>query len=253
MIVEYHRPGSLEEALELLNRAQPITVPIGGGSGLDRSAPQPVAVVDLQSLGLDTIRSIGNNLEIGATVTLDYLLKDPSLWPALRNAIRQEANYNQRQVATIAGSLVACSGRSPFATALLALDAQLILLPDGQPASLGDLLPLRAELLRGKLVSQVKLPLNVRMDFQYVARTPADWPLVCAALARWPSGRTRLALGGYGGAPILGMDGPEAEGLEIAARDAYRTAGDQWATAEYRSEMAGVLARRCLEAVQAEA
>jgi hypothetical protein len=78
----------------------------------------------------------------------------------------------------------------------------------------------------------------VRLAYEYVARTPADWPLVCAGVAAWPSGRTRVALGGFGEAPWLAMDGPTAHGAEFAAADAYSQAGDAWATAEYRREMA---------------
>ena len=77
---------------------------------------------------------------------------------------------------------------------------------------------------------------------KYIARTPADQPIVCAAVAQWNSGRTRLALGGWGSSPILAMDGPDSEGIEFAARNAYSLAEDEWASAEYRQEMAGVLA-----------
>jgi len=73
-----------------------------------------------------------------------------------------------------------------------------------------------------------------------------DQPIVCTALARWPSGRTRLALGGTGATPILAMDGPESEGVQTAAQSAYAQAGDEWASAEYRRDIAGVLAQRCL-------
>jgi len=80
-----------------------------------------------------------------------------------------------------------------------------------------------------------------------VARSPADLPIVCAAVAKWPSGRTRVILGGYGESPLLAMDGPNPQGADIAARDAYREAGDQWASAEYRSDVAAKLTRRCID------
>ena len=51
MILEYHRPQTLEAALALLSRQSPLTVPMGGGSALNRPDPTPVAVVDLQALG----------------------------------------------------------------------------------------------------------------------------------------------------------------------------------------------------------
>jgi CO/xanthine dehydrogenase FAD-binding subunit len=92
----------------------------------------------------------------------------------------------------------------------------------------------------------VRLPSNTRLAYESVARTPVDLPIVCAALAQWPSGRVRLALGGFGEAPVLAFDGPEPGGLEIAARDVYSRAGDEWASPEYRQEVAGTLAKRCL-------
>jgi len=74
-----------------------------------------------------------------------------------------------------------------------------------------------------------------------------DKPIICAALARWPSGRTRLALGGWGNAPVLALDGNEPGGVEEVTRNAAAESGDEWASAEYRSEVAAVLAGRCLE------
>ena len=279
MIIEYHRPETLQEALILLGRNDPVTVPMGGGSLLNRPSLEPVAVVDLQALGLDQIQRQGNRLAIGATATLRALeesilaLEGDSLSPVLRRVILHEATPHIRNVATVAGVLVGADGRSPFATALLALDARLVVVPGFEKAaqvhgqenhpgldagpgklsateiSLGNLLPLRAELLRGRLITQALLPLHVRLAYEFVARTPADRPIVSAAVARWPSGRTRVALGGYGRAPALALDGPEPGGAEIAAQTAYSQAGDSWASAEYRQAMAAILTRRCLETV----
>jgi CO/xanthine dehydrogenase FAD-binding subunit len=108
--------------------------------------------------------------------------------------------------------------------------------------NIGDFLPLRP---RG-LITSITIPLNAKLAFDYVSRTPADKPIVCAALAQWNSGRTRLALGGYGNSPLLAMDGTEAEGIETAARNACHEAADQWASAEYRMDAAATLAKRCL-------
>jgi CO/xanthine dehydrogenase FAD-binding subunit len=249
MILEYHRPETLAEALALLRRPAPLTLPMGGGAVLNQPSEQDYAVVDLQALGLNTIEQKGNLLLLGATLTLQALMEHAGLEGALVDAIQHEATYNLRQVSTLAGTLVAADGRSPFATAMLALDAQLTLLPGDEQIGLGDLLPLRLERLRQRLVTGVAIPLNTRLAYEYVARTPADLPIVCAAAAQWPSGRTRVALGGFGCAPVLALDGPEAGGAEQAAREAYSQAGDQWASAEYRQDVAGTLTRRCLEAL----
>ena len=250
MIREVHRPKTLEEALDLLSRQGLVTVAMGGGTVLNRPSAEAVAVVDLQDLGLDKVDVKGHVLILGATITLAALLELPDLLEALAQVIRLEATYNLRQAATLAGSLVSADGRSPLATALLALDAVLDVAQSGvvsEQISLGDVLPLRGEKLRGRLVTRITLPLNARLAYESVARTPADLPIICAAVACWPSGRTRLALGGFGPAPVLALDGPQSQGAEEAARSAYSDAGDEWASAEYRREMAQVLARRCLQ------
>jgi CO/xanthine dehydrogenase FAD-binding subunit len=97
------------------------------------------------------------------------------------------------------------------------------------------------------LITSLSLPLNAKIAFEYVSRTPSDKPIVCVALAQWPSGRTRLAVGGYGKAPILAMDGTEADGVETATSNAFHEANDNWASAEYRMDVAFTLAKRCLE------
>jgi CO/xanthine dehydrogenase FAD-binding subunit len=253
MIIEYHRPTTLEETFRLMNRKEIKTLPMAGGTVLNRPSAERFAVVDLQALGLDGLEQQGNSLFIGATVTLQKLLSYPGVPEPLQRAIRQEAGYNLRQVATVAGSLVAAGGRSPYATVLLALDAALEI-RSGETAveslALGDLLPLRAERLPGRLITRVSFSLNGHLAYEAVARTPADTPIVCAALVQWPSGRTRLALGGFGSAPVLALDGPEANGVEEAARDAYSRAGDEWASSAYRQDLAATLARRCLSTVE---
>ena len=258
MIQEYNRPATLEAALALLRRTEPPTWPLGGGTALTGAVRQSIAVVDLQGLGLNTFEVVGNTLHLGATLTLQGLLDHltgldaggAGLGISLQKAITHEATYNLRMAATVAGTLVAGGGRSPFTTTLLALDAALLLQPGDETIGLGDLLPVRLERLRQRLITRVSLPLNTRLAYEYVARTPADRPIVCAAVAAWPSGRVRAALGGYGALPRLAFDGTEAEGAVAAAQSAYSHCGDTWASAEYRQAVAGVLVERCLDSLK---
>ncbi len=246
MITAYHRPKTLEEALTLLT--QPNMVPLGGGTLLAHPTQDSVEAVDLQALGLDTVKKQGNSLEIGAMATLQQLLESESCPEALKTALKLEAPLNLRNAATVAGTLVACDGRSTFATVLLALDAKIDIRyssNDARVTNIGEFLPLRE---RG-LITSITIPLNVKLAFDYVSRTPADKPIVCAALSQWNSGRTRLALGGYGKASVLAMDGTETDGAETAARNAFHEAADDYASAEYRADMAATLAKRCLAAL----
>ena len=253
MITDYLRPQSIEQAIDLLSN--PGFYPLGGGTLLTQKSDDLFAVVDLQELGLNKIHKVGEKLEIGATATLSLLLESPHLLPAIASVLQREAPINIRNSATVAGTLVSCDGRSPFSVAMLALDAKIIFTPGVESLTLGNYLPARASVggahpsLTGKLITKIEIPLNVRFAFETVARTPGDRPIICTALSRWPSGRTRLALGGFGSSPILALDGNEPGGVEAAARNAFAGASDEWASALYRSEIAAVLAMRCASAI----
>ncbi len=250
MIVEYHRPQEEQKALQLLSRSNPRTIILGGGLYINQKDLGEVAVVDLQALDFKSIRAGGKRLDIGAEVTLQELLDSGEIPPALEKSIRHQDAYNRRQVATVAGALLAADGRSPFTTALLALDPILEIRragQDPQESHLGDVLPVREGELAGAMVSRVTVPVNARLSYEYVARSPADLPLVSAAVAVWPSGRTRVVLGGTGEHPRMVLDGPGADGAVRAAVDAYSDAGDEWASAAYRSNTAGTLVKRCLD------
>ena len=260
MITTYHRPKTLDEALILLT--QPGTIPLGGGTLLSHGTVDSVQAVDLQLLGLDSLTKNGNALELGATLTLQSLLESEHCPLALKSALKLEAPLNIRNSATVAGTLVTCNGRSTFASMLLAMDAKIeqALFDNSKIeyriTNIGDFLPLRST----NLITKIILPLNIKLAFEYVSRTPADKPIVCAALAQWNSGRTRLVLGGYGKSPMLAMDGDlppspagrgiEGEGIDVAARNTYHEATDEWASAEYRVDVASTLAKRCLEAIR---
>jgi len=246
MITAYHRPKTLDEALALLT--QPDTLPLGGGTLLSKPRADSVQTVDLQLLGLDSLTKSGNSLEIGATTTLQALFDSRHCPTALKSALKLEAPLNIRNAATVAGTLVSCDGRSTFMSVLLALDAK-IMVNSSQEAeeiiNIGDFLPLR-EQVRGKLITMIAIPLNIKLAFEYVSKTPSDKPLVCVAAAQWKSGRARLALGGYGNSPMLAVDGTESEGLETAAQNAFHEATDEYASAEYRMDVASTLVKRCL-------
>lgn len=252
MIVEVHRPETIEDALRLLAQTQPRAIPLGGGTNLSRIAArlsEAVALVDTRRLPIHEIRQEGQLLKVGAGVTLQELMDCPAIPAALREALAIEAGLNIRNAATIAGAILACDGRSAFITALLALDPRLVWAQaaagDETQTSLGDTLALREiEAPAPRLMTAVHFGLNATLAFQSVARSPLDRPVICAAVAGWPSGRTRLALGGWGKAPIVAMDGPEPGGIGMAARSAGRSAGDAWATAEYRASAAASLAVR---------
>jgi probable selenate reductase FAD-binding subunit len=246
MYQEYFRPKTVAEAVERLQRPQPSAIPLGGGTTLSHGVAVDTVLVDLQDLPLKQIIHQGNYLHIGAAVSLQMLVEHPKIPPALKTALMHETTLHLRNMATFAGSVVTADGRSPLATALLALDARLVILPGDREVSLGDWLPRRGERDPKDLITQVVIAFQPELMFEMVARSPEDRPIVCVVVAKWPSGRTRVALGGAGPAPILAMDGPESAGADAAVENAFSQASDGFASGEYRSQAARVIVTRLL-------
>jgi len=88
------------------------------------------------------------------------------------------------------------------------------------------------------------------LRYEQVARSPADRPIVAAAVGHSDGTAYRVVLAGFGARPVrvpraekaLAADDPRAAGE--AAAEAYAHAEDAWAGAEYRSHIAAVLGRR---------
>jgi probable selenate reductase FAD-binding subunit len=250
--LEYHRPKTLTEALELLDRG----VPLAGGTELTPRRDEISAVIDLQELGLDYLESQSGGIAIGATVKLQTMIETDELLPStLREACRSEASLNLRNMATLGGTIMSADGRSPVATVLLAMDAQVIIEPGSVAVSLEELLDQRDRDGFHGLITEIRLKLPEILRYEQVSRAPADRPLVCVAMARFASDGAekwyRVVLGGVGSSPILVREAEaslsEGEDINIAAdaaHRAYTSAGDTWASGEYRAHAAGVLVRR---------
>jgi xanthine dehydrogenase YagS FAD-binding subunit len=107
---EYARPGSVEEALELL--AQDGAAVLAGGTDLagqvDRRITSPTLYVDLQEAGLGEIRSRGEGVEIGATATLASLAGSGMLssYSAVVTAAAAAASPLLRNIGTLGGNLL---------------------------------------------------------------------------------------------------------------------------------------------------
>jgi len=245
--IEYHRPQTLDEALELLEHG----VPLAGGTRLTPSLRGVGALVDLQDLALDQIEITESFLEFGGTATLQSLVDNAARLPdALIQAARLEAGWNIRNKATVAGTIVTGDGRSPLLTVLLALGTDLELAPGGDRISLSDAFDRGADRTGGKLITAIHAANPGRLEYAQVARSPADRPQICAAVAVDPSEKhVRIALGGYGAHPVLLPDDGGLQAAEAAhlAQTMYAEAGDQWASADYRSSAAATLVARLVK------
>lgn len=251
MIGDYFRPNSVDEAVKLLSDAAKDRRPLGGGTSLSRQQDNHFDVVDLQKAGLNWIKPSGQGVLVGAMVSLNMLLSQPEIHTEIKRAIRIDASENIRNMATLGGWLVSSDGRSIVTTVLLALDASLTWAPGDVQVKLGDWLPVRGLKQPGLLLTETAWQMGPQLVYEYVARSPKDRPVMIVAVAQWGSGRTRVALGGFGPAPIIAVDGMGSNGVDLASRDACFDAEDQWASAQYRREVAAKLALRCVERLEA--
>ncbi|MCW5878299.1 MAG: hypothetical protein KIS80_05475 [Anaerolineales bacterium] len=147
------------------------------------------------------IEQQGHLLRIPAQTAVADLLAFPGLPPALARAAEPAG-----------GRLAAAlppAGDNRLACALLALDSQLEL-SAGKTLGYGDFLALGPAALG--VAELIALQFSTQPQLSFVVE-PGGLHL---ALARWPSGRARLAAGGFAAAPALAMDGREPSGLQEA-------------------------------------
>jgi CO/xanthine dehydrogenase FAD-binding subunit len=251
--LEYLRPKTIEEALQWMERG----IPLAGGTSITPQRMELQAVIDLSDLGLEGMTVDGDSVEMGAMTRLQSIVEGTVGIPtALRESCKLEVGWNLRNIATIGGAIMSCDGRSPLLTALLALDPQVLQVPGERSQLLSGLLEDRDQ---AGLITGIRYTIPSALLYEQIARTPADFPIVSVVIAS--SGdpgqeNLRIAIGGFGDLPIrlreaenrLRKDRDPGPAIE-SARQAYAHAGDAWASAEYRSEMAGLLVGRLLRKV----
>lgn len=238
----YVRPANLASAVKVFSPN--LTIPIYGYY-VEPSSMEGKTILDLQDCGLNSITIDQNTLQIGASASMQSVFEHDACPPALKTAIKMEDQLNRRNMITLIDAIINCDGSSPVVSVLLAMDAKLNI-AGGESVSLADHLPFRD----ARLFTAVELSIACLTSFKSVNATPADRPLVCAALTKWESGRVRLVLGGTGNAPLMVVDGKGSQGIEKAAASAYHDAGDYKASKEYRSAMARILTLRCLSELE---
>jgi carbon-monoxide dehydrogenase medium subunit len=249
----YARASDLEHALELLG--EPDAKAIAGGQSLipvmKLRIARPSLVVDISRLELRGIGVREEELHIGPLTTWGELdgsnaLTRPAL-AAIGDCAREIGDVQVRNLGTIGGSLVHADPASDMPAVLLALGARVVVRsPSGErEAGLGDLLigPFLTALGPQELVTDVVVPLPATGSgsaYTSVEHPASGFALAGAAAVSGPDGE-RVALTGVGATPFALPDGDVRD--TIAAAEIF---GDGFAPAEYRRELASVLAERAL-------
>lgn len=275
----YHRPASVQEALEMASRLGPGAVFLAGGTELLPDMRRGQArVSDLISLrgvsGLDAIEVADGQLSLGAKVTHEALRRSPHVaehCPALADAAALLGAVQIRHQGTIGGNFcgaVPCADTPPAA---LAAGAVLdVVGPGGSrqiPLDQFFLGPRKQALEPGELLLSIGIPLSSACSGSAFERFTLrkGLALPVAAVAVWLElegdriPQARVALGAVAPVPLLAPSASEALGgstisdqtIEAAADAAVEDAlpiSDIRGSADYRLDIVRVLTNRAIRA-----
>src|SRR5215468_8022331 len=130
---EYHRPASLQEAFDLLDRYGEDGRILAGGQSLvptlNMRLVTPRAIIDINRLpGLDTIRMMPEGLAIGALVRQETLERSPLVGehaPLIAAAVPHIGHTAIRTRGTVGGSLALADPAAELPACAVALDATI--------------------------------------------------------------------------------------------------------------------------------
>jgi carbon-monoxide dehydrogenase medium subunit len=274
--MRYEAPESVEGAVALLAGATGEARVLAGGTDLlvqmRADILDPDLIVDIKRI--PQTRAIAEDKggwRIGAAVTGAELREHPRLkqvWPGVVEAANLIGSTQIQGRATLGGNL--CNG-SPAADSVPALIAAGALATLAGPQGTRDLPvedvmlgPRQLALRKGEIVVSFWLPPRPPRSrdayLRFIPRTEMDIAVVGAGVSLTVDGggiitAARVALGAVAARVLLvpeaaqaiigsRLDRPAQDRLEAAARAACRPIDDKRGTVEFRTDVAGVLARR---------
>jgi carbon-monoxide dehydrogenase medium subunit len=256
----YERASDVEHALELLG--EPDSKAMAGGQSLipvmKLRIARPSLVVDISRLELRGVEEREGALHIGPLTTWNELIDADELTrpglEAIAECARGIGDLQVRNLGTIGGSVVHADPASDMPAVLLALETKLRIRTPGdeRELALGDLLvgPFTTSLAPQELVTDLVVPLpspGSGSAYASVEHPASGFALAGAAALAGPAGE-RVALTGAGATPFVLPDGDLRETVSEA-----EVFGDRFASAEYRRELAVVLAERAVATARARA
>ncbi len=272
---EHTAPSTIEEVVRALADGSDETQLLAGGQSLlpvlKLRMADPDLLVDLGRVaGLREIREDGEELVIGAMATHHAVANDPLVTEhagVLAQAAASVADPQIRYRGTIGGSLAHADPAGDIAPAVLALECSLELTgPEGtRTVAAGDFFEdyFTTALAEGEVLTAVRVPKHTGwgMHYEKFSQVAQSWAIVAvAAVVQVRDGQlatVRLGMSNMGSTPLRARAAEEAlagAGVDIAAiESAAARAGegtepptDASGTAEYRRDLAGVLAGRAV-------
>ena len=274
--LRYERPKTLEAAVALLaESAGPARVLAGGTDLLIQMRSgrvSPALLVDCKDIAeMTAIAAEDAGFRFGASTACMALVEDEAFAkanPGVTDAVKLIGSIQVKGRASVGGNLCNASPAADSVPALIAAGAVATIAgPAGRRETRVENIctgPGKTSLERGELVVSFLLPRKAPRSgdayLRFTPRTEMDIAVVSAAVnitldAEGVCRKARVSLGAVAerallvseaGAALIGtrIDEPALERLAAAASAAARPIDDKRGTREYRTKVAGVLARR---------
>ncbi len=270
---EYESPRELNEVLALLSSREDAKLLAGGHSllpAMKLRLAAPALLIDLARLtGLSYIRENSSMLHIGAMTTHAEVAASSLLHrhsPLLSQAAREIGDVQVRNRGTIGGSLAHADPAADYPAAILALDAEMVVM-----STRGERILAARDFFTGlfttalaadEVITEVRVPVTEPAPTAYKKFPhPASGMAVVgvavvvrtrgANLESAAIGITGVAPNAYRATAVENaLRGKAAGAIPSAcdfATDGVEVMGDYFASSEYRSHIARVYTRRALE------
>ncbi len=265
---EYEVAESVEQAGELLAKYGGDAKLLAGGQSLlpllKLRFTRPSVLIDIGRIdGLAYVREDGDHLAVGALTRYADLERDETLrraCPLLAAACGEVGDPQVRHLGTIGGSCAHADPASDIPTALVALDAELVVNGERKIAARDFFRGVFTTALEPhEVLTEIRVPKTAGgSSYRKFHSRAQDWAIVgVAALVERSNGKigsARIALTNMGPAPVRAttveealVGGADPETASQAAVEGTEPTDDAFATAEYRRHLAPILVRRAIE------
>lgn len=267
---DYIRPGSVDEAVRLLQQHGDEAKVLAGGHSLIPAMKlrlaQPKVVVDIGRIaGLSYVREAGGRVAIGAMTTHADIEASRLLTqkcPLLPETAGHIGDVQVRNKGTIGGSLVHADPAADYPAAILALDAEIDLAgPRGRrTVAAADFFVdlLQTAILSDEILTEIRVPITpASVAYEKTEQKASGFALAGVAVVMTADdlrvGVTGVAARPYRAAAVeqalRGRRQPSPEAIEQAAAhaaDGVDPLSDIHASAEFRAHLASVNTRRAI-------
>jgi carbon-monoxide dehydrogenase medium subunit len=274
--VNYEAPTSVDDAVKILAGASGLAKVLSGGTDLlvqlRSGRVKPDLIVDTKRIpGMIGIREEGDFFVVGAATPGVMLSSNEKLehaWPGIVEGADLIGSTQIQGRASLAGNLCNASPAADSVPAVIAARTVVVVAgPNGKrevPAESICTGPGRTSLGKGEFIVEFKIPKpkphQCDAYLRFIPRTEMDIAVVgCGVNVTLDAGGTctdaRVVLGAVAPTTVIvedaakalighKLDEPTLAALDAAAQAACKPITDKRGTIEYRTKVAGVLARR---------